>query len=329
MQNAAHDDESRRPMRAAALQIEAEVGNIDANLEMCEYQAGGAAAAGADWIILPEFFSSGVGYLPQLAQNAPPPDGAPTQLLRDLARRHGAHVGGSTLVRDDDGHVRNAFFLAGPDGELLGRHDKDLPTMWENALYIGGGDPGRIETPGITAGVALCWELMRTQTVERLRGRVDVVVGGSGWWSIPPWPPRPLFRHLEAANARRAVQAPATFARHVGAPVIHAAHSGLVDCPLPWMGAFYHGHFQGGASVSDADGRFLAVRRRDEGPGFAIADVTPGARPTAAPPDRFWLQPRGSVAAVLWAYQNIHGRRAYRRSGAQQPLHHDRAQVLA
>jgi hypothetical protein len=54
---------------------------------------------------------------------------------------HGVYVGGSTLVRDNDGHVRNAFFLVGSDGDVLGRHHKDMPMMWENALYIGGERP--------------------------------------------------------------------------------------------------------------------------------------------------------------------------------------------
>jgi predicted amidohydrolase len=307
-------------MRAAALQIEAEVGNIDANLELCERYADDAAAAGADWIVLPEFFSSGVAYRPEIAQNAPPPDGAPTRLLRELARRHGAHVGGSTLVRDEDGHVRNAFFLAGPGGELLGRHDKDIPTMWENALYVGGGDPGRLEAAGLTVGVALCWELLRTQTAERLAGRVDLVLSGSGWWSIPPWPPRALTRRLQASNQRRALLAPAAFASYVGAPVIHAAHSGTLNCPWPLLGLSYHGHYQGGAIVCDASGKVLAMRRREDGPGFALASIEPTRRPPAPRPDRFWLQRRGVVAALAWAYQNPHGRREYRRTRAQRPL---------
>ncbi len=296
------------------------MGNIDANLELCERHADRAAAAGAEWIVLPEFFSSGVAYRPELSQNAPPHDGAPTQLLRDLARRHGAHVGGSTLVRDDDGHVRNAFLLAEPGGELVGRHDKDIPTMWENALYIGGGDPGRMEAGGLTVGVALCWELMRTQTAERLAGRVDLVLSGSGWWSLPLWPPRRLTRRLQAGNERRALLAPSAFARYVGAPVVHAAHSGSLDCSWPLFGMGYHGHYQGGAMVCDASGRVLAVRRREDGPGFAIASVERRRGVPAQLPDRFWLQRRGLVAALAWAYQNPHGRREYRRTRAQQPL---------
>ena len=191
-------------MRAAAVQLVPIIGDVAANLEACERLGDQAGAAGAEWILLPEFFTTGIAFREELAGAAVAPDGAATALLRGLAARHGAHVGGSFLCRDPDGHVRNAFFLAGPDGRLLGRHDKDLPTMWENAFYIGGDDDGIIETDDITVGAAVCWEFMRTQTAERLRGRVDLVVGGSGWWSIPEWPPKPVFRRLEAANARTA-----------------------------------------------------------------------------------------------------------------------------
>src|ERR671932_749026 len=78
------------------------------------------------------------------------------------------------LARDADGEVRNAYLLAAPTGEILGRHDKDLPTMWENAFYVGGSDDGVIEAAGFTAGAAVCWEFMRTATARRLRGRVDL-----------------------------------------------------------------------------------------------------------------------------------------------------------
>lgn len=303
-------------MRAAAVQIEAELGNVDHNLAACERQVDAAAAAGATWVALPEFFSTGVAFLPSLVETAPTPDGEPTQLLRSLARRHGIHVGGSTIVRDVDGHLRNAFVLAGPDGALLGRHDKDLPTMWENALYTRGADPGRIRvSEDLTVGVALCWELMRTQTVTRLRGQVDVVMGGSGWWSIPSWP---LFGAAEARNRVRATSAPAVFARHVGSPVIHGAHAGAVPCRLLGTPLPYRGHFEGGAQICDADGRMLAFRHREQVEGFVMADVAPRRSHLAVEGGRFWLQRRGALPAAFWAYQGVVGRRHYRRAVEQQ-----------
>ena len=309
-------------MRVAAIQMQPRIADVAANLDACERLADEAAAAGADWIALPEFFTTGIAFDERLAGAALAADGAATDLLRDLAVRHGATVGGSFLCRDDDGEVRNAYVLVGPDGRVLGRHDKDLPTMWENAFYVGGrpGDDGVIATGDLSVGAAVCWELMRTQTVRRLRGHVDLVMAGSGWWSIPPWPPRGLTRKMEAANAETATTVAEKLAPLVGAPVVHAAHAGPIECPLPWLPVRYRGHLEGGAVIADAHGRVLARRRREEGPGVAVADLTPGRTPPAgAVPDRFWLHRRGARPALMWNLQRAHGRRWSRRHVSGRP----------
>lgn len=298
--------------RIAAVQLAASIADVDANLAECERLAGMAAEAGAEWIILPEFFSTGVAFDPALDTAALPPDGAATDLLQALARRHGATVGGSFLCLDDDGQVRNAFHLVTPDGQIAGRHDKDLPTMWENCFYVGGHDDGVFEAAGAKIGVALCWELIRSRTARRLRGRVDVVVGGSCWWSLPAWPPRGLTRRWEAANERNATQAPVVFSRLVGAPVVHAAHCGEIECALPWAPLKYRGVAEGGASITDARGEVRALRTRSEGAGFVVADVELGRiEPAEAMPDEYWLCERGPIPALAWNYQRIHGRRWY------------------
>lgn len=295
-------------LRVAAIQQEAVVADVDANLAMCERLADRAASEGAEVIALPEFFTTGIGFVPELADAALPPDGPATDLLLSLARRHGARVGGSFLCRDEDGDVRNAYFLATPDG-IAGRHDKDLPTMWENAFYIGGHDDGVIEDSDLSIGAAVCWELMRTQTVRRLRERIDLAMTGSGWWSIPYAPA------LERTNEQRARRAAATFATFVGAPVVHAGHAGSVTCSWPWIpGVPYNGHFEGATLVTDAHGRVLAERHWSEGEGVVVADIEPGrVRPDAEPPEQFWLHDCGAVGALAWTYQRAHGRRWYAR----------------
>jgi predicted amidohydrolase len=289
------------------------------NLRRCEELAD--QAAGADWIVLPEFFSTGMGFLDAMAEAALPPDGAALDLLKRLAKRHRATVGGSFVCRDGDGHNRNAFFLVGPDGKVLGRHDKDLPTMWENCYYVGGSDDGIIETQdGITVGAAVCWEFMRTQTARRLVGRVDLIVGGSAWWSIPPWPPAPIFRQLEANNAETAAGIAPAMARAVGAPVVHAAHCGPIECDLPWLPIRYRGQFQGGTVICSADGTVLARRENHEGPGVVTADIDPGrTRPADTIPHTFWMHPRGIVPTLLWNYQRLHGKRWYARHALGRP----------
>jgi predicted amidohydrolase len=299
--------------------MEAQIADVAANLERAEKLVEQAASGGAEWIALPEFFTTGIGFVEELADAARPPDGEPTKLLLELAARHGVRVGGSFLCRDPDGHVRNAFFLATPDG-IAGRHDKDLPTMWENSFYVGGSDDGIIDAHGVSVGVALCWELMRTQTVRRLRGRVDLLLGGSDWWSMPSWPPRALMRRAERDNAAMARHATETFPTYVGAPFAHAAHAGELRCSMPWLPLRYEGHGEGGALVCDAGGQVLASRNWRDGEGVASAEVEIGRQPVLAqPPDRFWLHRRGLLPAITWSYQRAHGRRWYRRHVARPP----------
>ena len=308
-------------MRVAAIQLEPRLADVPANLAACEALADAAAAHGAEWIVLPEFFTTGVAFEPDLAGAALRPDGEAMDLLRELARRHGATLGGSFLCRDGDGHVRNAFHVVTPEG-VAGRHDKDLPTMWENAFYLPGDedDDGVIDVDGVPVGIAMCWELMRAQTARRLRERVDVVVAGSNWWSIPLWPPRSVMRRREAANERLATSVAPRFARYVGAPVVHAAMCGPIECRFPGTPLTYRGHLEGGASITDAGGNLLARRDRRQGPGFVVADVEFGReQPLDEVPARFWLHRRDPVAASAWSYQKALGRPWYRRNVAGGP----------
>lgn len=307
-------------MKVAAVQLESVVGDVAENLRRCEVLGDEAGAAGAEWIVLPEFFSTGMGFVDAMADAALPPDGPAMTLLKRLATRHSATVGGSFVCRDADGQNRNAFFLVGPDGQVLGRHDKDLPTMWENCYYVGGTDDGVIAAGEVTAGAAVCWEFMRTQTARRLRGQVDLVVGGSAWWSYPPWPPKAYFGWLEKANAANAEKVAPAMARAVGAPVVHSSHCGTLECRMPLLPVPYRGWFQGHAMICDAEGTVLAHRAASEGPGVVVAEVTPGrVSPSAEIPDRFWMHRRGVMTAGLWTYQNAHGKRWYRKHALGRP----------
>jgi predicted amidohydrolase len=298
-------------VKVAAVQLQPVLGNVSANLSLCEKLAGEAAAKGAEWIILPEFFTTGMGFDKRIANTALAPDGEATKFLNTLAKRHNAFVGGSFLCRDSDGHVRNAFMLASPEG-IVGRHDKDLPTMWENCYYIGGDDDGIIEAPGMTVGSALCWEFMRSQTARRLREKVDIMIGGSCWWSVPSWYPKSITSKWEKENSHTALESVRSFATLVGSPVVHASHCGPIECPMPWLPVRYRGHYEAGAMIVDAEGRVLAIRNRHDGPGIVLANVVPGRhQPKLDVPDQYWLHERGKLAAFSWMYQRLHGRRWY------------------
>jgi predicted amidohydrolase len=85
-------------IRVAAVQITAELGNVAANLVKAGRLIRVAFARGATWVVLPEFFSSGIAFHPEMAKAVRAIDGPPAQLLRDLAREGNVAVGGSFLA---------------------------------------------------------------------------------------------------------------------------------------------------------------------------------------------------------------------------------------
>ncbi len=304
-------------VRVAAIQLEPKVGDLQANLAACERMADEAGAKGAKWIALPEFFTTGMAFNPRIAEAIQTPDGPALQLLRDLAKRHQAYVGGSFVLRDEDNVVRNAFFLVSPEG-VAGRHNKDIPTMWENCFYVGGTDDGIIDLGAQSVGVSLCWEFMRSQTARRLREKVDLIIGGSCWWSVPQWVPKAVTGRWEKENEQTALESVRSFAAYVGAPVIHAAHVGQIECSLPWTPLRYRGHYEAGSMIVDGCGKIVSLRNRRQGPGIVLGDIRiERTEPLAEVPSRYWLHLRGPIPTLAWNYQRWHGRRWHRKNVAR------------
>jgi predicted amidohydrolase len=308
-----------RVLPVAAIQLAVRVADAAHNLAACERLALQAVRAGARWIALPEFFNTGVLFAPALCEAIEPDDGAAANFLRDFSAAHGVVIGGSFLCRLPDGSVRNRY-QCWHGGQLLGRHDKDLPTMWENAFYEGGAadDTGELgPVDGVRVGAAVCWEFMRSATARRLQGRVDLLVGGSCWWSIPDWVPGRA--RLEARNSANAIACVQDTARLLGVPVLHAAHCGAARCAMPGMPWLpdYRGCYEGHAAIVAADGTLLAHRTASEGEGIVLARVDLGRQPAAHElppvPARYWLRSRGLLPALAWHQQRWSGRRWYAR----------------
>ncbi len=302
-------------LTAAAVQMQAELGDVAANLEKASRLTDEAFRRGADLVILPEFFPTGVGFHSSLLQAALPFKGKALELLMGKAARFGAPVGGSFIAVKEDGERYNTFVLAFPDGNFY-THDKDIPTMWENCYYIGGTDDGMLKTPLGPVGVALCWEMIRTQTVRRLKGKVELLVGGSCWWTLPGRGiPLPFKQSLAEQNLAVMRDTPARMARLLGVPVVHGAHAGNFECRLPWLpGLTYRSHFLGETQIVDGSGNILAHMGCEQGDGVVTAKILTGqveAREEVQ--EGFWIPKLHPLFKFFWSYQNLHGRRYYRK----------------
>jgi predicted amidohydrolase len=298
-------------IRVAAVQLHAEVGAVEKNLSRVQSLAREAFGRGAEWVILPEFFPSAVAFSPSMLKAWQPLDGPALQLMRGLARAHDGVVGGSFIAKSGT-DCFNSFLLVFPDGKYY-RHDKDLPTMWENCYYVAGSDDGVLNTELGPIGVAMCWELIRSQTPRRLKGKVGMVVGGSCWWDLRlPVPDR--YVEQQQALFDLFSHAPANLARMLGVPVVHASHVGEFEGLTPGGNAEpYVSRYLGETQIVDQSGKILARMSYEDGEGVITAEITPQSNPTGDMPipDEFWTFGLPSLAKKSWESVNEFGKKYY------------------
>lgn len=302
---------------AAAIQLDTRVGDTQHNLAACRRLSERAVEMGAGWIALPEFFNTGVNFDPSLVRAIETDDGPSVRFLQAFSHQHGVVIGGSLMCRVAEGGVRNRYFCFN-NGELVGTHDKDLPTMWENAFYEPGesDDTGELgEIAGVRVGTAVCWEFMRSQTARRLQGKVDVLLGGSHWWSMPEDWPSWLTRKMETHNLSNLLAVVKENARLIGVPVVHASHCNSIESGSPGMPGFvYRGSLEGHTAIVDGYGNLLAHRNKAQGEGVVTALITLGYVGTDRQiPSRFWLRKRGVLPALSWHLDGYFGRRWYKK----------------
>lgn len=307
----------QKKIRAAAIQVEARVADIPWNIEHASRLVDEAVKRGAELVALPEFFTTCIIYDERVFGCSLPQENPALDMLKEKARRHGIHVGGSYLEMRD-GDVYNTYVFVEPDGTVH-RHDKDLPTMIENAFYVGGRDTGLMQTSLGPVGAAVCWETVRTQTVKRLRGKVGLLMTGSHWWSEPGWKwlgQRAVDMH--EGNARMMERTPGTFAALIGAPLLHAAHAsviegGLLVLPGTRLTAPMRTRLMGETQIVGGDGTLLQRRRYQEGAGVLVDDIVLGCTtPRAEIPPRFWIPKFSPMLYFQWYHQNAAGKSAYR-----------------
>lgn len=291
-----------RKLKVAAVQMRAELGNVKSNLGAAEALVREAFRNDAKWVILPEFFPSAVAFVPNMLTAWRWLEGEPLQLMQKLAREYEGVVGGSFIARSGNDCL-NSFLVVFPNGEYF-RHDKDIPTMWENCYYIGGQDDGVLETPAGPVGAAVCWEFIRSQTARRLQNRVDLIVGGSCWWDVR----LPADARYETDRTKIhdfLKNAPSRLARMVGAPVIHASHAGDFEGLIPGdESRTYRSRYLGETQIVDGTGKVLSRMTYEEGEGIAFADLELGRVPPTEPiPETFWIEPLPSNA--LKAFETL------------------------
>jgi predicted amidohydrolase len=314
-------------LKVAAIQMDAQVGAVEANLAHATPLVEQAAEGGAQLIVLPELFSTGYEYTDRNYTLIEPLDGLTGTWIVETARRLGVHLVGS-FPAWIDGKTYIVAKLAAPDGRQWLYH-KIHVAMWENCYFDRGGEPVIADTDLGRIGLLICWDEVYADLARAYQGRVDLLC-------IPSSPPTfvgtledeegNVLARLDSLRAFGQAmdvvdwfeQAQVAHARGTSVPVVYAARCGTFCSPIPygsWLllalgtrdalhvlrtaGSRFRVHcpMMGRSCILDAGGERLASTGQ-EGEAVLVATVQMGAPAGSGTPDPAALSPPKGTALI-------------------------------
>ncbi|MBX3622578.1 MAG: carbon-nitrogen hydrolase family protein [Rhizobacter sp.] len=165
-------------MWIAALQTVA-TGSVEHNLEVAQRLIAEAAQAGAQLVVLPEYFCfMGQHDRDKLALAETPGEGPIQGMLAEAARRHGVWVvGGTVPLRSGSAdRVFNACCVFSPAGQRVARYDKVHLFRYDNGrehydegrVLQAGTEPQACDVGGLRLGLSICYDLRFPELYRRL-----------------------------------------------------------------------------------------------------------------------------------------------------------------
>lgn len=150
------------PLRAAAVQMESQAGDKEANFAKIEAYVAQAARQGVKLIVFPECCLTGYWFIrhltrPQLENLAEPiPDGTSSRRLLALAKLYDVTIGAGLVEAAGTGFFHNSYVVALPNGDL---HCHRKLQSFEHDLIKSGDRYTVFDTPyGWRLGVLICYD---------------------------------------------------------------------------------------------------------------------------------------------------------------------------
>ena len=176
--------------------------SVDDNLATARRLVAQAAAAGAQLVVLPEYWAiMGKQETDKLAHAEQPGSGPIQDGMAQMARQHGIWLIGGTLplISGQEGKVLNTTLVYDPQGEPAGRYDKihlfgftrGTESYNESRTIVPGAQVRSIETPFGRVGLSICYDL-RFPELYRAMGDCALIVvpaafthtTGSAHWEV-------------------------------------------------------------------------------------------------------------------------------------------------
>ncbi|GAM08539.1 hydrolase MtnU [Geobacter sp. OR-1] len=185
-------------IRAAAIQLNIKLADIDANVAAAREAIARVAGQGAQLAVLPEVWSSGFAYkeLNQLAQRTP-------ELVEEMGRlstEYNMVLVGSLPEPDGDKVCNTAYIM--DKGKLAGKYRKIhlFSLMSEDRSFTGGNQWVVADTSAGRIGVFICYDLRFPELARRLALEGAEIIVVPGEW------PKPREEHWRTLLRARAIE---------------------------------------------------------------------------------------------------------------------------
>jgi hypothetical protein len=296
-----------RVIKVATTQMDATPAPTADRLARAERLVNEAAQAGAQLVVLPEFFNAGFVYDEAGHRWAERLDGPTAAWMKEIAARLKIHLAGSLMLLDQD-EVYNALLLVAPDGRTW-RYDKIYPWALERGYVRDGNRITVAETDLGDLGMMICWDTAHPELWRRYAGRVDMMVIAS----CPPDVCNPTFHFPNGDRLTVDNMGPLMAkikgagrllfgdmlnqqAAWLGVPAVNTVVTGQIKIDMlrglaalpiilpvaPWLAKYLPqvGQMQiscgmlPGSKVVDAGGRVLTELTQEQGETFTVAEVS-------------------------------------------------------
>lgn len=148
-------------IRAAAVQMDCILGDLEANLKKSEDLLKQAIGTGAKWVIFPELFNTGYWVCDRDMELAEQIPGGPTvKWMIEQAKKYGILLSGCILEHGESEGVVYDTALTVDQSGLLGKYRKVHLWDSENTRFANGaGCPGPIVAGDLRIGTQICYEI--------------------------------------------------------------------------------------------------------------------------------------------------------------------------
>jgi predicted amidohydrolase len=190
--------------RFAAVQMEPQLLQPDANIEKIHTFLEEAALHGADVVVFPECATTGYGLTPEEAESvAQPVPGTWTARLSEACRQTGVQVVAlGTLEVDSQGHLFNTSVLLGPEGVIARYRKTHLPYLGVDR-YLAAGDEilGPYTTPVGKLASLICYDIRFPEPARVLAlAGTQVILISTAWPQAATLYPEFLIQTRAAEN---------------------------------------------------------------------------------------------------------------------------------